>query len=375
MRTISVLAVAIFAALLPGCRSDVIHFTDSIDIEFDFAPLPPSPFDRPDYLHLPYAQGAEFWVTAHRDHAHMNLWEAEPESLDPSVLRIIGHPQNTDEWVKFRVRAVGPGVTDLVVYRNNARISEWGRTPVEVGKPTGARLFFSGPVLLGWPFEDTEVGEEANVLTKGAATFLVRMYDGAVRLFGNGVMDAMLTEGDANVVKRETYLFEDRDWVQVTPQAEGTHRIAIQAGGETVRELLVQGVTDEDIDFIALDGQSEKYARSGDTLGVLAVGYTSDGEPIYGIEFDWYADGKKKSGEGDIYMYEYWRDFETELEAGYGDHTDYVFIHSEHGWVTSSNRLGCTTGTDGSTGPVSLVLLGCALALVLSLRSSRTTRG
>lgn len=359
---------------LMGCKSDFVHFTDSIDLEFNFSPLPPLPFDNPDdYLHIPYAQGAEFRVTAHRDHDGMSLWDAVPVSLDPEVVRILdGSVQNTAEWVSFRCRAVGPGNTRFVIYRNGFKEREWGDTEVVVGKADSARLFFSGPVLLNWQFSDAEVLEEVNVLENGTATFLVWLYGQDERLYGNGTVNVQVAEGNVDVDREQTYFFEDRDWIRVTPLDDGFSRVSVLADGTNVAELVVDGVTADEIDTVLVEAESEKYASTGDILGVLAVGYTSEGDPIYGIEYDWYADGWKEPGSGDIYKYVYHGNGYMEVEASYGDLSDTAYIHALDGWVSSSNRLGCATGSMGvPAAPLILLLLLAGVPLLARTRSSR----
>ncbi|MBL6975351.1 MAG: hypothetical protein ISR64_06420 [Deltaproteobacteria bacterium] len=359
---------------LAGCKSDFVHFTDSIDLEFNFAPLPLLPFDNPDdHLHIPYVQGAEFRVTAHRDHSGMSLLDAVPESLDPTVVRVLdGSVQNTDEWVSFRCRAEGPGSTSFVIYRDGFREKEWGSAEVEVGTADSARLFFSGPVLLNWPFEDAEVLDRVNVLKGGTATFLVWLFGQNARLYGNGTVRVLVAEGNADVEWDQTYFFEDRDWFRVTPLDDGDSRVKILADGINVAEIQVHGVTEEEVDTVLVEAESEKHASTGDILAVLAVGYTSEGEPIYGIEYDWYADGWKEPGDGDIYKYVFHRDGYMEVEAEYGDHSDTAYIHAEDGWVTSSNRLGCTTvNASAPSVPPFFLLLLAGVPLLARTRSSR----
>jgi len=355
-------------AFTAGCKSDMVHFTDSIDIVFDFSPVPPNPFDRPDYLHLPYVEGAEFTVTAHRDHDAMKLWDSHAVSKDPDVLRIIGPVLATEEFVTFRCRAQGPGVTDIVVYRTAEEITEWGRAEVAVASPDSLKLFFAGPVLAGWAFDDSEAVGKANVLIGGTGTFLARYFKGDVQLHGNGVLDAGVVQGDVIASIEDTYLFEDRDWLQVTPKDGGTHEIDLSVAGQSIGSLLVNGFSEEDVEFIAIDAESEKYADNGDTLAVIAIGYTEDGEPVYGIEYSWHADGYPEPGEGDMFMYQFQGDAELELEATWDGHTDVVYIHSIGGFVTSSNALGCTARGESPTGAALLVVLAGALCVPLVLR-------
>lgn len=363
-------ALVLAAATLPflaGCPDDQIHFQDDLDMVFDFKPFDPL-HPPPDQLHIPYVTGAEFRMYAFRDHDKMSLADAYPESLDPDVLDI-WDDFATDEQVDFHCRAVAPGTTEVVVWRNAAGTRAWGRTFVEVVRPSVAELTFAGPLFIDTSFAEYRVHGSVNILAGGTATFLVEYADAdGRRLYGNGVLQVSTPGTGISAYADQTYLFEDREWLVVTPREAGDHVVELSVDGRSVGSLLVHAVQADDVDFIELRPESERGHSNGDFIAVLALGYTDGGDPIYGIEYNWEVDGFPKVGEGDLYKYQLDRRESARLEASFAGKVQKTTIHSDYfdGWVDSTNHIGCSaSATPGGLAPVLLVLIPLG---VLALR-------
>jgi hypothetical protein len=301
----------------------------------------------------------------------MDLSNAVPESEDPGVLDL-WDPVATESQVDFRCQAIAPGTTEIVVWRGVQHGARWGHTVVEVARPAKAELTFAGPLFIDASRAEYRVTGPVNVLVGGTATFLVEYADAdGRRLYGNDVLEVVPGDADIEAHSAQTWLFEDREWLVMSPLTAGTHTVTLKVDGRSIGTVTVNAVTEDAVNFIELRPENESGHHDGDFLAVLALGYTVDGDPIYGIEFDWEVDGFPKAGEGDLYKYEFDRSESARLQAAYSGKTQKTTIHSDYagGWVSSTNHIGCTAGTrSAGWAPVALVLLPLA---VLALRRRR----
>lgn len=353
-------------SVLSGCPQDQVNFSDDLDMVFDFKPFNPL-HPPPDDLHIPYVVGAEFRMYAFRDHDRMSLEDSWAESMDHTILDIRDR-QSDKEWSDFACAALRPGVTEVVLYRSASSEKEWGRAFVEVAQPDRVDLTFAGPFFIHTDPDDYRVLGTVNVLAGGTATFLVEYFQGTRRLYGNGVLEARVRGPGMEAWSAQTYFFEDREWLQVAALEPGNHVVDLSVDGVAVGTLSVRALTDNDVAFIELRAESDRHAEDGETLAVLALGYSGGGEPIYGIEFDWSIDGQQESGQGDLYKYPFHRRMNSDLEASYGPHSQSVYISGgDDGWVSSTNRLGCA-GSSRSSGPGAPILFLAVLAGTLVLR-------
>ena len=369
--TFPILGLAVVAlGFLAGCPQDQVNFHDDLDFVFDFKPF--DPLHPPgDDLHIPYVVGAEMRMYALRDHDKMNLESAWAESLDTGVLDLWDRHSDATQ-TDFRCRATGPGTTEVVIWRNEAGTRAWGRAAIEVAQPKTAELTFAGPLFIDAGREEFRVNGPVNVLVGGTATFLVEYADATGRrLYGNGVLEVSQAGEGMDAYADQTWLFEDREWLVVTPLTPGDHVVDLKVGGRSLGAVTIHAVQDADVAIIDLRRESESGHDNGDFLAVLALGYTDTGDPIYGIEYSWEVDGFPKAGEGDLYKYEYDRRDTSSLQADFNGHTQKTTIHSAYndGWVSSTNNIGCTAAaTPGRW--TSLVLMLVPLGL-LALRRRR----
>jgi hypothetical protein len=363
-----------FAALgFAGCPDDQVHFHDNIDLVFDFRPFNPAK-PPPDDLHTPYVVGATFRMYAFRDHDRMRLDDAWVASSNPSVMDIAGL-RTSESSVSFDCYPDRPGFTDITVYRNDRARTVWGRARVEVAVPDRAQLTFAGPLFINASDHETDefvVRGPVPVVVNGTASFLVEYFRNGTKLSGNGVLDARPRGDGIDAHVRQTWLVEDREWIQLTPFEPGDHVVDLYVGDLLIETVTVRAVQPEDVAFIELRPESDKAAREGDFLAVWALGYDDAGNPIFGLEFDWDILNNLQSepGEGDLFKYEYERREDATLEASYRGETQRVHIHADYGWVSSTNDLGCTAGRFGGAGPGALALAAVS-ALVLVLRRRR----
>ncbi len=342
------LPVALFALAVPlaGCQAP--RLADGIDFEWDFFQL----LGPSDQLHSPYVAGASFSVwSIGVDEDEEVGWTIA--TSDPAVIGVVeqvgdGHA---------RVRANGAGQVDLLL--NDETGEEVHRSAVEVVAADRAELLAHGPIIVGRPELQPETFDTIQVLVGGSGTFLVEWSAGGDALSGNG---ALSTESDPGVVAepRQTYLFEDREWVTFHVEAPGEHSVTLLANGVAVRTITVIGVEEAAIDRVELHGMDESDADRGDALVVYAQAYASDGTPIYGVEYTWDVNGTTEPGLGDLYRYSYAPGVIVDVEARHEDLAAAVTIMSSGGWVDSTNRLGCSVGAvgAGSGGALPLLALG-----------------
>lgn len=309
---------------LGGCTQGAT-FKDNIDLSFDF-------IYRSTSMSTPYVQGASVDITM-RHRRDLEGWTAQ---ADPDVFRVkdIEFDPESPKRLDISCKAVGAGVTDLEILDEKGRVREV--VPIEVGEPDEFRLYPAGPlfVQLGKRYYDDEV---PRVLVDGTAAFQVRFYDDGRLLSGNGVLEA-IPNSPIEVDVDQTFLFEDRDWLFVTPAEMGAHSIDISAASVDLGEMYFDGATVDAIDRIELYGELE--VLSGDEIVILAQALDKEDNFIYGVEYAWEHDGRQEEGLGDLYRYEYEPNNPARLEATFEELTDMTRIHGE-GEVGSSLDIGC----------------------------------
>lgn len=318
--------------LAMGC--DGVRLSDSVDLTFDFNPL-----DGPsDALHSPYVAGADFslYTTNVDRDEELRLTIA---SDDPSILQV-----RPDDPGVADATAVAPGTVDLLV--RNDEGEELHRTPVDVVAADEARLLAHGPLLIGRPALQPETTEEIQVLVGGTATFLLDWFADGEALNGHGALTTEHGEG-VQADPRQTYLFEDREWVSFSVFEEGAHEVRLLANGELVRTITIVGVSEASIDVVRLHGMDETDAATDEQLVVYAQAYAEDETPIYGVEYEWDLDGVSEPGLGDLFRYRYAPGVSAELCARHGELEGMATISATEGFVDSTNDLGCSVSGSG----------------------------
>lgn len=349
------LAIAVVAAVgTSGCRD--IYLSDDIDLDFDWNPIE----GRGDTLHTPYVVGTQVVISANDvlDQSEDELTWALSSS-DEAVLRI-------DSQVNGRATctALSAGTATIRVHDEDGEEIYDGQ--VEVREPDRAELFAHGPLIIGQSFDEALVQGPIRILAGGMGTFLVRYYDGDQRLYGNGVLEAQVDGAGLEAEARQSYLFENREWLSLSPEWVGTHHVELFASGISVGQGVVEAVDTSEVAEVALLAEDEGGASEEEWLAVLALAYDFAGEPIYGVEYAWDIDGDLEDGMGDLYRYEYAEDTEVELGANFQEMRDAVWIHASEGYVSSTNNIGCSAAASRpasrrTAATIALALLGLTL--------------
>lgn len=340
---------ALTVAGTTGCTSNVL-FSDTVDLHLNFNPLQ----GPTDGLHLPYVAGADMgiWVQSRIGGKDVSGWRLV--SMNDDVLQITGEVRvETDsdnaDAVFVSAIATGHGLVELVAVDEAGR--ELGAATIDVRTPDQVQLLANGPLILDRP-ELMGWGENQAVVG-GMSTWLARYFDGDTQLHGHGTLEVL---GDPTMALYEetTFLFEDRDWLQVVPHEPGVRPIDLHVNGEFVQSVDFEVVTQEDVAGIEIHGMNESLATPGEQLVLLAQGVDSDAQPIYGLEFQWDLDGEGE-GLGDLYRYAFEPERESTATATLGEHVVSAAVHGE-GYVDSTNNLGCSTAP-GSRAPLGVLAL------------------
>jgi hypothetical protein len=346
------------AAVLTSTGCNHVSMVDDVDIVFDFNILTgPS-----DALHTPYVQGASMtiFVQSSDHNEHMAGWTVE--SANPAVFTVLAVTPAA-RWLAVSGHAASAGQAVLLVRDQHGNVVH--NRVVEVKVPDQVDLLAHGYLIIDRPDEATIPSPQ--VLKDGTATFLVRYYAGGEQLNGNGALSVAPDAGlDANAAR--TYLFEDRDWLQVTPHELGALNVTLSAGGQKVRDVTVNGVPQSDVASLRILGVDESRAHALDWLVALGQAYDASGQPLFGANFQWEVDDKSATGLGDLYRYEYDPKAPHKLCARLGSLDAVTSIHGA-GFVDSTNRLSCqgAPGLPARSAPI-YALIGAALIIALRPR-------
>ena len=367
------LSVGILCA--SGCKTAALRDDIELDLRLSFSPL--SAVWKSDTLHLPYVTGAKVNITLDDDAgADMTDWRFE--SSDPSVLAI----QMRDTRVgtmSARVTAGREGAATVRAYDTLGRQRYAYEIPVVA--PDRVQLSPHADLLLRMSATASRV-EEARILAGGTATYLVRYYRGNRRLNGNGALIARPPSG-VIAEPRTTFLFENQEWLSLTPNGVGAQSVELFAGATPLGRFAVMGVQESALQRIVLEGEDEGRARRGDWLNVVAKGVDPEGRTVLGLDCEWTMEGDLQGAStapwardvaavGDLYRYEYRGDLTKSLTANLGQKDATAILHAGLGYVSSTNKLGCAAGGDDVAGLISaLCVLGAALLVSRRARSRR----
>lgn len=349
------LLVTLVTSSLMGCHT--VYLSDDIDLELDFS-LRPS-----DELHLPYVRGTAVRISAHSSDPDDNEHGWSLSSSNPAVLRI--------DWQgDGSASCVAEAVGSSVVCVHDAGGDELHCSTITVRAPTRVTLHAHGPLFLDRPEAEARVGRP-KILEGGTATFLVRYFDGDTRLYGNGVLEAHATSPIA-LEPQTSFLFENCEWLQLTPGLPGHHVVELAVGGRSVGTLDVDAVTPAAVREIELLTEGEGGREDGDELVVLAQALDAGRGVVYGAEFTWDLDQIDEPGQGDLFHYTYQADAEKTLGASFEGLRSEVLIHAKSGHVSSTNFIGCNAapGSPARAGSGALLLVGI-LGLVAWRRGRR----
>ncbi len=339
-----------------GCAGDRVVINDDIVAPFLFIHQP-----APDGLHQPYVRGTETRIHVSSRSFFDTVGNWSVASSDPSVLEITEVDEDRRS-LDLHVIARGEGSCRLTVFDGNG--AELRTVGVEVLLPDRAVVKPHGDMASDFE-ELVEDTSEFQVLLDGTATFLVQWFAGTVPLYGTGSLSVMVNAESLDARARRTSLFEEREYLEVTPEEVGEFEVLLFADGVEIDEVDIQVLEDQDIDQIRIYSEGEEDASPGQTLHLLAHAEDDDGRPIYGAAFDWRFDGSHEPGEGDLYVYEFDPREEHTIKVEYDELDDFVEIHGSEGEVASTTSIGCNAGGSGNAAIPATALL---LALLAGLR-------
>jgi hypothetical protein len=312
-----------------------VHMTDDIDDRFDFSILSgPS-----DQLSTPYVKGTHIRIYANDVPKSHSDWTIE--SSDPGVLACEDDGLDTNansDFFSVACVAVSEGsVTMRVLDGDGKSVDE---ETVRVGTPDRAKLIAHGPLLINGDEQAADVGA-ARILAGGTATYMVRYYEGSEELHGNGVLGAN-APSDITATPETTFLFENREWLQLTTNGvPGTEAITLTADGAALPPINVITVDESALMFVDVQHSSESGVKKGDWLVALAQAYDASSQRIFGVDYHWQVSGQDQESLGDLYRYEFNRSDPQELVAAHGTMGGSTMIHSDAGFVDSTNNIGC----------------------------------
>ncbi|MBN2799394.1 MAG: hypothetical protein JXX28_09630 [Deltaproteobacteria bacterium] len=330
--------------LLAACGASDPRLVDDVDTDWDFLSALLLGEGSEDALHGPYVQGASFsvWVFPPQDQGtHLEGYQVRSEdlsvmSIEAQTYQLAG--DDTSDAIHVELRAAEAGTTDLILVDSEG--AEVRRVTVEVGFPDRLELFAAGPLFASLGDQSAPAPQ---VLVGGTGTFQVRYYQGDTLLSGNGTLTVDATE-DLQAGVAQSFLFEDREWLQVSPLAAGQHGVALYVDGVAAGQVDVDAV---DVDAVArvelLSAEPAEEAQEGDPGVVLAQAFDADDAPIYGLDYDWTLGGVTQDGQGDLFRYTVDPDATTDLVASFGDLSDSGSIDGVEGYVGSSNETGCSS--------------------------------
>lgn len=347
---------ALILTALVGACGPTITLTDDIDLTWDWGPTL-TRFE--DSLHGPYVRGTKTTLLVSSDDKNQDWKGWTVASTDPTVMRVDSTVLD-GYGLSAAAQAVGEGECDLVVLDDKANVV--GRGHALVALPDRVSLDAHGYLIVGRN-EEAPV-EEARILEGGEATYLVTYHKGDTELHGNGVLTVGTVDGLVGE-PRTSFLFENREWLSITSTAQGIAQLPLSVDGVAINDVQVVTVDESAIDGVALITQDEDHADDGDWFVALAQSYDSDGRKIFGVEYNWDIDGDALDAEGDLYRYAYKGGDWKMVTASEGGHEDSAMIQSDHGYVDSTNNIGCSAA--GASSP----LIGLAFLLVLKRRKHR----
>ena len=340
------LTVAILPVALLGCADSPVNFQDTIDLNFDFGFIQ----DEDAGLNDPYVRGSEFgFVINHRRDRDMTGWRVVSQDEDRFSLLCEGFDPESERIV-CTATAVDEGSVEVVVLDD--RNEQVGETTIEIALPDRVELLPAGPLIID---RDDLIDGSFQVLEGGISTWLARYYIGDTRVHGNGALSVEGSES-LDVWTEQSFLFENRDWLQGSALSPGEHAFTVSVDGVHITDAAFSAVGVELIDHVELHGMNEAGAVLEENLVVLAQAYDEASTPIYGVEFEWSLDGIAELEEGDLYRYEYDPDYEYSLSASVDGLGNEVIIHGI-GQVDSSNNIGCST-LGGASGGLAGLLVG-----------------
>ena len=323
------LILALCAGYLAGCNPGAVNVEDDMKYEI---------FE--EKLHTPYVVGTSVEIAVDReDRMPIEGWDVR--SMNPNILSIDTIYKSTDgRRMHLSCKAAAPGETQLMIYdhQGNVKTSRW----IRVEMPDELRLLPAGlQKILHGRAPSLNLNEPILLLDEGKATFEVEYYKEGQRLFGNGALKIQVTDYSMTAKNLKTYWAENREWLQVKASRQGATRLWLKVGGQTMKTIYFDVVDPTEVQKLQIDADNEyDDADDGGYYLLLARAFDWEGREIFGVAFDWDADGVYE-GNGDLYEFRYREGALSTITVSGAGLTDHVQVEMDYGNVSSSNRLGC----------------------------------
>jgi MYXO-CTERM domain-containing protein len=347
-------------SFLAGCHS--YSLGDDIQVEFRVFPLVPIPIPI-ESLHLPYVAGAKVDISV-LGASESEMSELTLVSDDESVITVDSMDPTS---ATGHCTAHAAGTANIHVLKGGSDVFS---TEISVAAPTRATLSPAGPLFVGDPIP-FDAGGTSQVLVGGTATYQVQYFDGDTRLFGNGVLTAT-ADASVNTNPETTFLFQENEWLEVSPTALGPQPVQLFANGVPLATFDLLVVDQSAVSRVAVESEDTSGHDAGDWLVVLAQSFDAHGAPIFGVSYDWNLAGEDQTGEGDLFKFPLDGSQSSTITATFAGQAASTTIEAKPGtgFVTSSNAIGCAASSRAPSGG-GLVGGLAALALGAALRRRR----
>jgi len=344
-------------SLLAACTSE-FTFSDSVNSRlYEFKPRA----DFGDELSTPYVLGAQFEVFVEDNDRETDFIGWKVEAVDPKVLQLRAEPYRMGEHILVvEVAAFGEGVTELLLRDTSGAIR--GSAAVEVKRPTRAKLFAAPIYALDNPDFRGET-PHPRIVVGGTATFAVEYLHDDIRLQGATDIQAVGSSSiDATVKHSE--LVDNRNWLQLTVEAQGRHSAELWLGDMLVEEVDIFGVPSSMVAGVELiDGDATTPDELAGEWLLVAQAVAEDKQPIYGVDFDWALPDRAYTDPGDVFVYEHDpnEEFRRVTARAYGVESA-ISVRAVAGEPASSNDTSLTCSVTNTSAPppwaLGLLLLG-----------------
>lgn len=360
------IGLGLCTSALLGCTP--VSFTDNAGGAFDSAE------------HRPWAVGTAATVSVRAgllvfggaDASWVAVSEA-PEVFAVSSQRIASGGGN----LEVDLVALAEGQADLVIFQDDDREVELGRTTLEAVVPDVLQLLPAALVQVQGEGSAPLVTGPARILSGVTSTFLARYTRDGAFVFGSGILEPLSSDGR---VLAEAQVGGGRDYLKLTrnddvdPGAGAEAEIALRVGGTPLRTLRVSEVKSEELLGVELVGAAEANATDGTVLAVACQAAAPEGR-VFGVPCAWGFGETTPEGQGDLLRYTFAADAAVEVTArlvsdGQEDLVSPpLTVHGREPQVGTSSAVGCS-GAGASS-----ALVWALLALLGTRRRARGQGG
>jgi len=322
-------------------------------------------FSEADHLAPAYVRGAEVAVWAEWTGEEKDWTGYRITSADPSILAVNASEVNED--IEASAIAVAVGETSILLQDGEGTVVH--EAPVRVSFPTRAQVIARGSEQVeGAPSPGAD--ETWQVLVGGIATLEVRYWDGDVRLYGEGMLDAKVDAGSSASTYEDNFLVE-RNWLQVTLSDTEVHPVRLLADGTPFDTLQVRGVDASAIDALGVYHSDTEGAEDDTPATTLVQARDADGTPIFGVTCAFTRNRIPMEETGDLLDWTYQAGHFEDIVATCEGHDVAFTIEGRAASVDSTADFSCSSTGRTSAG---WLALGLGLAGIAGRRGRKSLR-